>query len=52
MSVLSYFRMSRDTAVAILARVEEAVSRWCDVGREIGMTARELDQFTQQSRLR
>ncbi len=45
MSVLPYFRMSRDTAVAILARVEAAVSRWRDVGREIGMTTRELDQF-------
>lgn len=38
MSVLPYFRMSRDTAVIILAQVEEAVSRWRDIGREIGMT--------------
>jgi serine/threonine-protein kinase HipA len=45
MSVLPYFRMSRDTAVTILSRVEEAVSQWRDVGREIGMTTRELDQF-------
>lgn len=45
MSVLPYFRISRDKAMAILAQVEGAVSRWRDVGREIGMTTRELDQF-------
>ncbi|MBV5262514.1 hypothetical protein [Pinisolibacter aquiterrae] len=45
MSVLPYFRMSRDTAVTILAQVEEAVLRWRDIGRQIGMTTRELDQF-------
>jgi len=45
MSVLPYFRISRDRAMAILAQVEGAVSRWRDVGREIGMTTRELDQF-------
>jgi serine/threonine-protein kinase HipA len=43
--VLPYFRISRDTAVTILIQMEEAVSRWRDVGRDIGMTARELDQF-------
>lgn len=45
MSVLPYFRMSRDAAVSILAEVENAVSRWRDVGREIGMSSRELDSF-------
>jgi serine/threonine-protein kinase HipA len=45
MSVLPHFRMSRDAAVSILTEVENAVSRWRDVGREIGMTSRELDPF-------
>lgn len=45
MSVLPYFRMSRDTAVSILTEVENAVSRWRDVGRGIGISSRELDSF-------
>lgn len=45
MSVAPYFRIGRDTAVRILAKVEQATSRWRQVGRSIGMSNRELDQF-------
>lgn len=47
MSVLTYFRLSRNTAVTVFAQVEEAVSRLRDIGRGIGMTTRELDQFAE-----
>lgn len=46
MSVAPYFRIDRSTAMRILAEVEQATSRWREVGRTIGMDHRELDQFT------
>ena len=45
MSVLPYFRISVPRARDMLRKVEHAVSRWRQVGRSLGMTSRELDQF-------
>jgi serine/threonine-protein kinase HipA len=45
MSVLPYFRIAVPRARDILRQVEHAVSQWRAVGRSLGMTARELDQF-------
>ena len=47
MSVLPYFRMHRDTANEILTQVGRATRRWRQVGRSIGMSERELDQFSE-----
>ena len=45
MSVLPYFRIAPPRARQILREVERAVSRWRNVGRGLGMTTQELDQF-------
>jgi serine/threonine-protein kinase HipA len=45
MSVLPYFRIAPPHARQILREVEQAVSRWRYVGRGLGMTTQELDQF-------
>jgi serine/threonine-protein kinase HipA len=45
MSVLPYFRIALPRAQQILREVEQAVSRWRYVGRGLGMTTQELDQF-------
>ncbi|MGC8537112.1 MAG: type II toxin-antitoxin system HipA family toxin, partial [Rhizomicrobium sp.] len=45
MSVIAYFRITRTRAGEILSEVEHAVSRWRDVGHEIGMTNDELEAF-------
>ncbi len=47
MSVVAYFRISRDRARAILAEVEGAVSTWRAEGRALGLTAGELDAFAE-----
>jgi serine/threonine-protein kinase HipA len=44
-STAPYFRINPDASTRILIEVERAVSRWRDMGREIGMSDRELDQF-------
>jgi len=46
MSVLPYFRIAPLKAREILGEVELAVSQWRAVGRGLGMSAHELDQFT------
>ena len=46
MSVLPYFRIAPPNARQILGEVEQAVSQWRVVGRGLGMSANELDQFT------
>jgi len=46
MAVAPYFRISPRRAKEILGKVESAVSRWRERGREIGMTAAELEPFT------
>lgn len=45
MSVIAYFRISRERAHAILGEVEEAVAAWREEGRAVGMTGGELDAF-------
>jgi serine/threonine-protein kinase HipA len=47
MSALPYFRIALPRAREILASVETAVSRWRAVGRDLGMTASELDPFSE-----
>jgi serine/threonine-protein kinase HipA len=46
MAVAPYFRISPKRAKEILGKVEGAVSRWRERGREIGMTVAELEPFT------
>ena len=46
MSALPYFRISVPRARQMLATVERVVSRWRSMGRSLGMSAEELDQFT------
>src|SRR5579872_1563698 len=45
LSTLPYFRFSLPRAREILAQVEYAVAQWRTVGRRLGMTPHELDQF-------
>jgi len=45
MSVIAYFRLSRERARTILAEVEGAVAAWRTEGRALGMTPGELDMF-------
>ena len=45
MSVLPYFRIAAPRAREILGAVEQAVSQWRAVGRSLGMSPSELDQF-------
>lgn len=45
MSVLPYFRIAAPRAREILGVVERAVSQWRAVGRGLGMSQSELDQF-------
>jgi len=47
MSVIPYFRISAPRAREILRDVEHTVSRWRSVGRSLGMTTRELDDFAE-----
>ncbi len=47
MSVISYFRISPDRAKAILADVDGAVATWREEGRALGMTAHDLDSFSE-----
>lgn len=45
MAVAPYFKLSSKSAVKILAEVERTVSTWRVRGRDLGMTASELDQY-------
>lgn len=45
LSVAPYFRISAHRALDILREVEQAVARWREQGRAIGMSELELDQF-------
>lgn len=47
MSVAPYCRIAPKRARAILTRVERAVATWRKVGRAIGMSTFELDQFAE-----
>jgi serine/threonine-protein kinase HipA len=46
MSICAYCRIDLPKAKSILRFVNQAVGRWRELGREIGMTALELDQFS------
>lgn len=45
MSVIRYFRISPKRAKEILGEVEHAVAEWRTMGRTLGMTKVEIDQF-------
>jgi serine/threonine-protein kinase HipA len=45
MSALPFFRIAAVRAREILRDVDHAVSQWRRVGRSLGMTTQELDQF-------
>ena len=45
MSALPYFRIAMPRARQMLRKVEQAVSQWRSMGRSLGMSAQELDQF-------
>lgn len=45
MAVAAYFKLDKEAAVKILAEVERTVSTWRVRGRELGMSAGELEQF-------
>jgi serine/threonine-protein kinase HipA len=45
MVVSPYFKLDSKSAVQILAEVERTVSTWRVRGRELGMSATELEQF-------
>jgi serine/threonine-protein kinase HipA len=45
MAVAAYFTLDKRDAVQILAEVERTVSTWRVRGRELGMSAAELEQF-------
>src|SRR5579863_1070243 len=45
MSALPYFRIAVPRARQMLRKVEQAVSQWRSMGRSLGMSTQELDQF-------
>jgi serine/threonine-protein kinase HipA len=45
MSVIAYFKLSRRRAKEILRQVEQAVTKWREVGRALGMSASDLESF-------
>ncbi len=45
MAVAAYFKLDKEAAVKILAEVERTISNWRVRGRELGMSAAELEQF-------
>ena len=47
LSVRSYFQISAERAWEILGKMEQTLSRWRETGLALGMTERELDQFSE-----
>ena len=47
LSVRSYFQISTERAREILRKMEQTLSRWRETGLALGMTERELDQFSE-----
>jgi serine/threonine-protein kinase HipA len=45
MAVAAYFQLDKEAAVKILSEVERTISTWRVRGRELGMSAAELEQF-------
>ena len=46
LSVIAYFRIPVQRAKEILREIEHTLSGWCEEGKALGMTDRELDQFS------
>lgn len=47
LSVIPYFQITKERAKEILLKLERAISRWHEAGKALGMTGRELEQFTE-----
>lgn len=47
LSVIPYFQITAERAKEILLKIEHALSRWREAGLALGMTERELDQFSE-----
>jgi serine/threonine-protein kinase HipA len=47
LSVIPYFQITKERAKEILLKMEHAISQWREAGKSIGMTERELDQFSE-----
>jgi serine/threonine-protein kinase HipA len=47
LSVIPYFQISEERAAEILLKMEYVISRWRETGLALGMTERELDQFSE-----
>ena len=47
LSVIPYFQISAKRAKQILLKIEHTISRWRKTGLALGMTERELDQFSE-----
>jgi serine/threonine-protein kinase HipA len=47
LSIAAYCRIPRNEAVTIIKEVDKAISRWREVGRTLGLSPRELDQFAE-----
>lgn len=47
LSVIPYFQITKARAKEILLRMEHAIFRWREAGLALGMTERELDQFSE-----
>lgn len=47
MAVVPYFRLAPRRAKDILREVEQAVAEWRKIGRTLGMTARDLEDFAE-----
>jgi serine/threonine-protein kinase HipA len=47
LSVRSYFQISAERSREILLKMEQTLSHWRETGLALGMTERELDQFSE-----
>jgi serine/threonine-protein kinase HipA len=47
LSVIPYFQITAQRAKEILLKMEHTISRWREAGKALGMTERELDQFSE-----
>jgi serine/threonine-protein kinase HipA len=47
LSVIPYFKITKERAKEILIKMEHAISRWREASKALSMTERELDQFSE-----
>ena len=47
LSVIPYFQITKERAKEILLKLEHAISQWREAGKALGMTGRELEQFSE-----